>query len=318
MEFCITTEPQQGATYDDQLELARSAEALGFTGFFRSDHYMRNDPGDPLPGPTDAWTTLAGLARETKRIRLGTLMTSATHRVPSILAIQVAQVDAMSGGRVELGIGTGWFEGEHRAYGIPFPVRRFDRFEEQLEVITGLWRTPVGRTYSFDGRHYSLSEAPALPKPAQDSVPLIIGGPGTRRTPELAARFATEYNIGNQPDDVVARQFAHVRAACERIGRDPGTLKLSAGITTVVGETEDELACRAAETGETPEDLRNGASLIGDAAVVIERVERFRALGAERVYFQLMDLQDVAQVEYLGREVLPAFSADRADLTEVG
>ena len=179
MEYCLFTEPQQGFSYDDQLAFARSAEQHGLDGFFRSDHYLRMGPGDPRPGPTDAWTTLAGLARETSRIRLGTLVSSVTYRVPAILAIQVAQVDAMSGGRVELGLGTGWFEREHAAYGIPFPAKRFDLLEEQLQVVTGLWSTPDADTFSFRGEHYALDEAPALPKPVQSPVPVIVGGAAT-------------------------------------------------------------------------------------------------------------------------------------------
>ena len=196
MEFCTFTEPQQGASYDDQLAFAQTAERLGFDGFFRSDHYLHMGDGDGLPGPTDAWTTIAGLARETSRIRLGTLVSSVTYRVPGLLAIQVAQVDAMSGGRVELGLGTGWFGREHEAYGIPFPAKRFDLLEEQLEVVTGLWATPVGETYSFAGAHYRLTDAPALPKPVQSRVPVIVGGGGPKRTPELAARFATRASDG--------------------------------------------------------------------------------------------------------------------------
>ena len=194
MDLRIFTEPQQGASYDDQLAIAQRAERLGFSAFFRSDHFLRMGDGDPLPGPTDAWTTLAGLARETSTIRLGTLVTSATFRHPGILAVQVAQVDAMSGGRVELGLGAGWFAEEHDAYGVPFPAKRFGLLEEQLEIITGLWGTPVGEKYSFDGKHYQLTDSPALPKPVQQPVPVIVGGGGPRRTPRLAARFAAEYN----------------------------------------------------------------------------------------------------------------------------
>jgi alkanesulfonate monooxygenase SsuD/methylene tetrahydromethanopterin reductase-like flavin-dependent oxidoreductase (luciferase family) len=149
----IFTEPQMGATYDDLLAVARRAEETGFDAFFRSDHYLTMG-GDGLPGPTDAWVTLGGLARETSRIRLGTLMTAATFRLPGPLAISVAQVDQMSGGRVELGIGAGWFEAEHSAYGIPFPElgERFDRYEEQVAVVHGLWNTPPGETFDFPAR----------------------------------------------------------------------------------------------------------------------------------------------------------------------
>lgn len=305
MEYCLFTEPQQGFSYDDQLTFAQSAERTGLDGFFRSDHYLRMGAGDPLPGPTDAWTTLAGLARETSRIRLGTLVSSVTYRTPGILAIQVAQVDAMSGGRVELGLGTGWFEEEHRAYGIPFPERRFGLLEEQLAVVTGLWQTPVDETFSFTGDHYTLEEAPALPKPVQSPVPVIVGGGGPKRTPAIAARFATEFNIGFQPEDVIAEKFATVRAACEAIGRDPETLKLSVALPTLVGATDAEVARRAAATGKDVDEFRAAGNIVGTPAEVAAKVERLRALGASRVYFQLMDLRDVDQAEFLGTDIRP-------------
>src|SRR3984957_15588577 len=185
MRVRIFVEPQQGADYAQLLTVAQEAEALGFDAFFRSDHYLTMS-GDGLPGPTDAWITLAALARETSRIRLGTLVSSSTFRWPGILAITVAQVDAMSGGRVELGLGTGWYDGEHTAYGIPFPPlgERFARLEEQLSIVTGLWATPVGETYSFAGEHYQLADSPALPKPVQrPHPPVIVGGGGASRTP---------------------------------------------------------------------------------------------------------------------------------------
>lgn len=305
MEYCLFTEPQQGFSYDDQLAFARSAETHGLDGFFRSDHYLRMGEGDPTPGPTDAWTTLAGLARETSRIRLGTLVSSVTYRVPGILAIQVAQVDAMSGGRVELGLGTGWFEQEHAAYGIPFPSRRFDLLEEQLAIVTGLWSTPAGETFSFEGAHYRLDAAPALPKPVQSPVPVIVGGGGPKRTPALAARFATEYNIGFVAEDVVAEKFAVVRAACESAGRDPGTLKFSVALPTILGADDRTIERRAAAIGQTREQFDNGANLIGSAAQIADKVERLRAIGADRVYFQLLDLRDVEHADEIGTDLLP-------------
>lgn len=305
MEYCLFTEPQQGFTYDDQLAFAQSAERHGLDGFFRSDHYLRMGEGDPRPGPTDAWTTLAGLARETSRIRLGTLVSSVTYRVPSILAIQVAQVDAMSGGRAELGLGTGWFEREHAAYGIPFPAKRFDLLEEQLQVVTGLWQTPDALTFSFAGAHYRLDDAPALPKPEQERVPVIVGGGGPNRTPALAARYATEFNIGFVAEDVVAEKFAVVRAACEAIDRDPATLKLSVALPTIVGQDDAEISRRAEAIGQSREQFDNGANLIGTPPQIAEKVHRLRELGAERVYFQLMDLGDIAHADLVGAEVLP-------------
>ncbi len=306
MEYCIFTEPQQGATYDDQLACARAAERLGFDAFIRSDHYLRMGEGDPGPGGTDAWTTLAGLARETSTIRLGTLVSSATHRLPGVLAVQVAQVDQMSGGRVDFGLGTGWAEREHHAYGIPFPAQRFGLFEEQLQIVTGMWQTPVGERFSFRGAHYTIEDSPALPKPVQERMPVIVGGGGPRRTPALAARYATEFNIGFVPEDVVAEKFAGVRAACAAIDRDPATLKLSVAVPTLAGASEADLARRAAAIGRDLDGFRGvGGSVAGGREEIVAKVERLRALGAGRVYFQLLDLGDLEQIEYLGTEVLP-------------
>ncbi|MCZ9347943.1 LLM class F420-dependent oxidoreductase, partial [Streptomyces sp. TRM76130] len=227
MDLRIFTEPQQGATYDTLLTVAKATEDLGFDAFFRSDHYLKMGSVDGLPGPTDAWITLAGLARETKRIRLGTLMTAGTFRLPGVLAIQVAQVDQMSGGRVELGLGAGWFEEEHKAYGIPFPKEKFGRLEEQLAIITGLWATETGKTFDFHGTFYDLTGSPALPKPTQSKVPVLIGGHGATRTPRLAARYADEFNIPFASIEDTERQFARVRAAAEEAGRGADALTYS-------------------------------------------------------------------------------------------
>jgi F420-dependent oxidoreductase-like protein len=305
MQYCVFTEPQQGASYHDQLAFAQAAERLGFDGFFRSDHIMRGSEGDALPGPTDAWLTLAALTRETSRIRLGTLVTPATFRLPGMLAIQVAQVDAMSGGRVELGLGAGWFEREHLAYGIPFPARRFDLLEEQLEVVTGLWSTPVGETYSFAGAHYTLTDAPALPKPVQARVPVIVGGNGPRRTPALAARFATEFNLGFPAADEIPERIARVRAACEEIGRDPATLSFSLAMSTFAGANDAEIERRAASIGRSLDQVRASASIVGGPDEIAERMAAYAERGIDRVYLQLLDLQDVDHVEYLGTAVLP-------------
>ncbi|MEQ6899093.1 TIGR03560 family F420-dependent LLM class oxidoreductase [Microbacterium sp. KR10-403] len=306
MEFCVFTEPQQGFSYDEQRTHAQTAEKLGFDGWFRSDHYMRMGAGSPLPGPTDAWTTLAGLAVQTSRIRLGTLVSSVTYRTPGVLAIQVAQVDAMSGGRAELGLGTGWFDAEHKAYGIPFPAKRFGMLEEQLELITGLWAATA--PYSFAGAHYELVDSPALPKPVQERVPVIVGGGGVKRTPALAARFATEFNIGFQPEDVIAEKFAGVRAACEAADRDPASLKLSVALPTLVGVSESELSRRAAAIGRDAAAVRGDDVIAGTPDEVVAKVARLQALGAERVYFQLPDQRDLEHLELLG-SLLPQLRA---------
>src|SRR5699024_8906436 len=228
------------------LAMARTAERLGFNGFFRSDHFLAMGDRDGLPGPTDSWVTLAGLARETTTIRLGTLVSAATFRYPGMLAVQVAQVDEMSGGRVELGLGTGWFEAEHTAYGVPFPAKRFGMFTEQLEILTGLWATPVGERFSYDGDHYQLLDSPALPKPAQSPLPMIIGGSGPVRTPALAARFASEYNASFPKLAELPAMYSRVRAACTERGRDPDDLIYSAALVTAAGTDEAEFTRRAA------------------------------------------------------------------------
>ena len=305
MDFRVFIEPQNGATYDDQLALALAAEQLGFDGFFRSDHYLTmDDRNGGLPGPTDSWTTLAGLARETSRIRLGTLVSSATHRVPAVLAIQVAQVDQMSGGRVELGLGTGWFEREHVAYGIPFPEKRFGMLEEQLELITGLWASPVGEGYSFDGKHYALVDAPGLPKPTQAHIPIIVGGSGPTRTPTIAARFADEYNAGFATIAPLPERIARVRAACEAIGRDASSIVMSIAGTTATGATAAEQERRADAAGRSLDDLRLGG-FAGSAAEVADKVGALGELGFSRVYFQLLDVHDLDQLEFIARDVLP-------------
>lgn len=308
MRSRIFTEPQQGATYSDLLAVAQVAEKSGFDAFFRSDHYLTMG-GDGLPGPTDSWVTLGALARETSRLRLGTLVTSATFRLPGPLAIAVAQVDQMSGGRVELGLGAGWYEQEHTAYAIPFPPmgERFQRLEEQLEVITGLWETPPGATFSFEGRHYQLVDSPALPKPVQRPLPVIVGGLGAKVTPRLAARFAAEFNVPFCRVEDTGAQYERVRTACEKAGRDPATMGFSVAQVVCCATTQPELERRAAAIGRQLDELReNGVA--GTPAEVVEKCLRYRALGAETIYFQVLDLADLDQVRLLADEVLPSLA----------
>jgi F420-dependent oxidoreductase-like protein len=286
------------------LAVARRTEETGFDAFFRSDHYLTMG-GDGLPGPTDAWVTLGGLARETSRIRLGTLMTAATFRLPGPLAIAVAQVDQMSGGRVEFGLGAGWFEAEHTAYGIPFPElgERFDRYEEQLAVVTGLWSTPAGETFDFAGDHYQLSDSPALPKPAGD-IPVIVGGKGRRRTPRLAARYAAEFNVPFDTVDENARLFAGVRDACEEAGRDPASMVFSSALVLCVGKDDAEFARRAAAIGREPAELRK-QGVAGTPAEAVDVLSRYAEAGAQRVYLQVLDLADLDHLDLIAGEVAP-------------
>ena len=307
MRLRIFTEPQQGASYATLRRVATAAEDLGFDAFFRSDHYLKMGDGNGEPGPTDAWATLAALAVETSRIRLGTLVTCATFRLPGPLAITVAQVDEMSGGRVEFGIGAGWFDGEHKAYGIPFPPlkERFDRFEEQLAIITGLWEAPAGEKFSYDGAHYQVTDSPALPKPAQGAqLPVIIGGGGKVRTPALAARYADEFNAAFRSAEGAAELFGRVRTACSAIGRDPGAIDLSAAQVVCCGKDEAELSRRAAALGRDLAELRDNG-LAGTPSEVVEKIAAFAEAGATKLYLQVLDLDDLDHLELIASEVLP-------------
>jgi probable F420-dependent oxidoreductase, Rv1855c family len=305
VDLRIFTEPQQGATYADLLRVAQAAEALGFDGFFRSDHYLTMG-GTGLPGPTDAWTTLTALAVQTERIALGTLVTSATFRLPGPLAIAVAQADQMSGGRIEFGLGAGWFEAEHTAYGIPFPpqAERFDRLAEQLEIITGLWATPEGERYSFEGRYYTVADSPALPKPSRQ-IPVIVGGMGPKRTPALAARYAAEFNLPFPRLDVAVAQYERVANACTAVGRDPGGMVRSFAQRVAVGATDAEVERRLAVTGTAAGDHVDNP-LVGTPDQVVDALGRWREeAGVTRVYLQVLDLSDLDHLELIAARVAP-------------
>lgn len=304
----VFTEPQQGASYEDQLRAAQATEAAGYDAFFRSDHYLKMGDVSGRPGPTDSWVALAGLARETSRVRLGTLVTAGTFRLPGPLAISVAQVDQMSGGRVEFGLGSGWYEEEHTAYGVPFPSlkERFDRYAEQLAVVTGLWATPEGETFTYDGEHYRLKDSPALPKPAQrPGPPVVIGGKGAKRTPALAARYADEFNLPFVDADTAAAQFGRVEQACRDIDRDPSGMVRSVAQVLCAGKDESEIARRAAAIGRDPEELRaNG--LAGTPAEIVDTIGSWRErTGITRMYLQLLDITDLDQIDLVASEVAP-------------
>ncbi|VEG46170.1 luciferase-like monooxygenase superfamily protein [Mycolicibacterium flavescens] len=309
MDFRVFVEPQQGASYADQLAVARAAEDLGFSAFFRSDHHLAMS-GEGLPGPTDSWVTLAGIARETSTIRLGTMVTSATFRYPGPLAISVAQVDEMSGGRVEFGLGAGWFEAEHQAYAIPFPSlgERFDRLTEQLQIITGLWTTPQGETFDYSGRHYTVVDSPGLPKPVQSPhPPVIIGGQGAKRTPALAAKYATEFNVPFVGLDAVKTQFERVAAAVSDAGRPADSMTYSAAFVLCAGRDDGEIARRAAAIGREVDELRSNSPTVGTATEIADKLGPFLQAGVQRIYLQVLDMSDLAHLEFVAREVLPQF-----------
>ncbi|WP_020106803.1 LLM class F420-dependent oxidoreductase [Nocardia sp. 348MFTsu5.1] len=306
MELRVFVEPQQGATYSDQLAVAQTAEAAGYGAFFRSDHYLAMNV-EGRPGPTDAWTTLAGIARETSTIRLGTLVTSATFRYPGPLAITVAQVDEMSGGRVEFGYGAGWFEAEHNAYAIPFPSlgQRFDRLEESLAIITGLWTTPVGETFSYSGQQYSVTDSPGLPKPVQSPTPpILLGGQGKKRTPALAAQYASEFNIPFVSVETAGEAFGRVREACTDRGRSPDDLVYSAALVVCAGDDDAEVARRAAKIGREVDDLKAGG-LAGSPDEIVDKIGTYAAIGASRIYLQVLDMADLAHIEFIADKVIP-------------
>lgn len=299
MDFRVFIEPQQGASYTDQLAVAKAAESLEYSAFFRSDHYVAMS-GDGLPGPSDSWVTLAGLARETSTIRLGTMVSSATFRYPGPLAISVAQVDEMSGGRIELGLGTGWYEPEHAAYGIPFPPlrERFDRLAEQLDILTGLWTTPTGQRFDFAGTHYTLADSPALPKPAQaPHPPIIIGGTGAKRTPALAAEHAAEFNVPFNSLEVVKTQYARVAEAVAAAGRAADSMTYSACFVLAAGRDDAEVARRADAIGRKLDELRTNTPLVGTPNEIVDRLGPFAEAGVTRVYLQMLDLADLDHLE---------------------
>lgn len=300
----VFVEPQQGATYSDQLAVARAAEDLGYEAFFRSDHYLKMGDVSGLPGPTDAWLTLAGLARETSRIRLGTLLTSVTFRHPGPLSISIAQVDQMSGGRLDVGLGAGWYEDEHTAYGIPFPPlgQRFDLLEDTLGALEKFWTTPEGETVTVKGKRVSMVDSPALPKPVQSRPPVIVGGHGKRRTPALAARFADEFNVPFADLDTLATQYRRVDEACAERGRAPEEIIRSAALVLCCGRDEAQIARRADAIGREVEELRtNGAA--GTPDEVVDKIGRYAEVGARRIYLQVLDMSDLDHLELVASEV---------------
>jgi F420-dependent oxidoreductase-like protein len=310
MGLRIFTEPQQGASYDQLLAVARTAEELDFDAFFRSDHFLKMGAATGLPAYTDAWTTLAGLARDTSRIRLGTLVTPVTFREPGSFPILVAQVDQMSGGRVDLGLGAGWYEAEHQAYGLPFPSpsKRYDRLEDTLEILFGTWAAADGETFTYEGKTLSVSLQADSLRPAQrPHPPVILGGRGGPRNAALAARFADEFNIAFRSPSEATATYDSVRAACERVGRDPGSIIWSAAFVCVCGADELEVTRRAAAIGREVPDLRaNG--LCGTPDEILEKLATYTAVGVERVYLQFLDLSDLDHLRLVAEAVQPLVS----------
>jgi len=299
MDFRIFVEPQQGTNYDRLCSLASHAESLGFNGFFTSDHYLKMGDSDGLPGPTDAWTTLAGLTRDTSTIRLGTLVTPITFRHLGSLAISVSQIDQMSGGRVELGLGAGWYEQEHKAQGLPFPNigTRFDILEESLEVLNAIWNLEEGELFNYEGATVRFENSMGLPKPKQEKgPPIIMGGIGKRRTPNLVAKYASEYNTPFVSPEGFGSLISVVKDACVKLGRNPAELIYSCAQVFCCGENEAIFSERASAIGREVDELRSNG-LAGTPDEVNKRIEGFKQQGCERFYLQVLDDCDLEHLD---------------------
>jgi F420-dependent oxidoreductase-like protein len=307
MGFRIFTEPQQGASYEQLLAVARTAEDAGYEALFRSDHYLRMGSATGLPAYTDAWTTLAGLARDTSGIRLGTLVTPVTFRAVGTLPVVLSQVDHMSGGRVEIGLGAGWYEEEHRDYGLPFPPARdrYDLLEDQLEILHGVWSAEPGSVFEHEARTCSVRLAVDPLRPAQrPHPPIILGGRGGPRNARLAATFADEFNVAFVPVGTMRSIHDAVRAACEDAERDPAEIVWSIGQVLCCGETPDELARRAAAIGRDVDELRQNG-LAGSPAEILDKIGAFADAGAQRFYLQVLDLSDLDHLRLVAEAVVP-------------
>jgi F420-dependent oxidoreductase-like protein len=305
MRLRIFTEPQQGASYDQLLAVATTAEESGFEAFFRSDHYLKMGAASGLPAYTDAWTTLAGLARDTRTIRLGTMVTPVTFRPVGTFPAVVSQVDHMSDGRVEVGLGAGWYEAEHTAYGLPFPPlgRRYDLLEDQLAVLKGVWSAPPGAQFEHEGATCRVRlQADSLRPRQRPHPPIVVGGRGGPRNSRLAATYADEFNISFVDQDVMREAHDAVRRACESQGRDPSSLVFSVGLVTCCGSSESEVARRAAAIGREVDELREHG-LCGSPSEVMDKIALYRRAGAERFYLQILDLSDLDHLRMIAETV---------------
>ena len=314
MRFALMTEPQQGLTYAEQLDLARLAERLGFEAFFRSDHY-RSFPGPDDRPTTDAWAVLAGLARETKTIRLGTLVSPVTFRHPGSFAKVVTTVDEMSGGRVEVGVGAGWNDPEHSQLGLPFPEigARADLLEDELAILHGLWEEPDG--WSFEGKQVRIQSASFNPKPVQrPHPPIIVGGEGRPRSLRLAARYADEYNMSSSGPELCTEKFAQLDGECRKIGRDPATMHKSVMVGLLIGADQAELERRVRDLlamfGQSGADASAWLDehrprwIIGTPDQARAMLARFVATGADRIMLQDMLPRDHAMIELAAAELV--------------
>jgi alkanesulfonate monooxygenase SsuD/methylene tetrahydromethanopterin reductase-like flavin-dependent oxidoreductase (luciferase family) len=320
MEIGINIRHQNGAVWEEVLEGVQLAERLGFSIVTFPDHYVavehvvRPDGTrttadvDSPTGPSDCWTLIAALATQTTAIRLGTMMTSSTFRSPGPLAVAVAQVNRFSRGRVDLGVGTNWHEGEHLAFGIPYPAqtRRFDRLEEYLAVIAALWDTPEGETFTFEGQFFTVRDGRAIPRPpGLPRTRVIIGGSGLRRTPRIAGRFADECNtLARSPEDAEPF-FAACAAAFESAGRDPSAMRRSHLLTTLCAEDDADARRQARAAGLTIDQLPPGR--VTTPEELVERLQGWQAAGVDRVVISRNGGVDLPSLQMLGELVVKEF-----------
>jgi alkanesulfonate monooxygenase SsuD/methylene tetrahydromethanopterin reductase-like flavin-dependent oxidoreductase (luciferase family) len=307
MTLRIFTEPQQGASYDELLTVARTAQECGFGAFFRSDHVLKMGAASGLPASTDAWITLAGLARDTTVIRLGTMVTPVTFRHLGTFTVIAAQVDQMSGGRLEIGLGAGWYEAEHLAFGLPFPPlgTRYDMLEDQLAILHGTWSAPPGAIFDFSGLTGAVHIAADTVRPRQrPHPPIVVGGQGGPRSARLAVTYGDEYNTSFVGAETMRAVHDNVRRACERDGRDPSTMTYSTGQVLCCGRTEAEVARRAAAIGREVAELRQNG-LAGSPEEVLDKLGVLADHGAQRFYLQVLDLADLDHLRLVAEEVLP-------------
>lgn len=303
MDVCVFVEPEQGTTIHQMLDLACRAEDLGFAGFYSSDHILPLTRKAQRVPARDVWMTLTAIAARTERIEIGSMMSSATFRHPGMLTVASATLHEISHGRSTLGIGAGWFEAEHHAYGIAYPpqAERFERLEEQFRIIRRLFDLGPDERLTFSGKHYDLLDCPGPFSLAEHSRPrLIAGGLGQRHTPRIAASFADEFNVPPSAPDVAPRLFESANAACRELGRDPRSLDLSAGLVVCCGRTasivDRRLAAVISSMGYSPESVVAQGG-VGNPASLRRRLERFAADGAKRAYLQLFDLGDLEHLD---------------------
>jgi F420-dependent oxidoreductase-like protein len=314
MRIALMIEGQEGVSWDEWKALAGAVDGTGYHALFRSDHYLSLMGFERERDATDAWAVVAGLAATTSEVRLGTLVSPATFRHPSQLAKVAATVDHISGGRVELGMGAGWNEREHAAYGFPFPDlgERYDRLEEQVEIVHRSWTEDE---VTFAGEHYRLDALTALPRPVRSPPSLMLGGQAGPRAAALAARFASEYNSVPTDHAGVRERRANLDRACEAVGRDPADLPLSLMVPVVVGETRAEVEARTAailaRLGRDDDDPaafleeRAGTWLVGTPSQVLDQLGRLADLRVTRVMLQHLDHTDLETVELVAEQVIP-------------